>query len=476
MKMIKRLAALIAIIFLLAQTAFAGGFALSGVGSKAIGMGGAFRGLADDWSAAYWNPAGLTQIKGSELNAMLVAISPRPQYIPSIYYGGLDVGYRNDGLVHYPDDKTSFVPDFSGFFRLSMIKDYTVGMAIFVPYALGSRWDIFDGSGLDLNSPYPIWDHKANLSVIDFHPTVAKAFLQDKLSLGLGVSIQRGSITFQKTNLQPITPEIPVPHENLVINSVMKGNGWGFGANFGLLYKFNDKMQVGVSGRTGSTLKLKGTANEELFTFNNNDLYNILLGQAQTLADTLNIRFLFASKNPTASPSAKADLKTPADIGFGLACKPSEKLTLTGDVAYTQWSSLKSIIIKLTGADPAGQPAQNSTIMLNWKNTVRVSLGAEYLATKALLFRLGYYMDPSPIPDATFLPLIPDLGTKNSLNLGSAIRAYGMEFSYNFEYLMFKDRTVTTISDVNNDGVYDNYPGAYKMKLYASHFSLTYRF
>ena len=54
-------AAILAVALLFAQGAEAGGFALSGVGSKAIGMGGAFRGLADDWSAAYWNPAGLTR-------------------------------------------------------------------------------------------------------------------------------------------------------------------------------------------------------------------------------------------------------------------------------------------------------------------------------------------------------------------------------------------------------------------------------
>ena len=472
--MIRKLVVLLATIFLLAQTAFAGGFALSGVGSKAIGMGGAFRGLADDWSAAYWNPAGLTQIKGSELNAMIVALSPRPQYTPNIYYGGIDVGYRNDGLVHYPDDRMSFVPDVSGFFKLPTFKGYVVGMAIFVPYGLGSRWDIFDGSNLDLNTAYPTWDHKANLSIIDFHPTVAKAFLQDKLSLGAGVSFQRGNITFQKTYLTP--SGLPVPHENLVINSEMKGNGWGYGANFGLLYKLNEKLQVGVSGRTGTTLKLKGTANQELFTYNNNDLKNILLGKAVNAADSAQVNFLFAGNNHLASPSAKADFRTPADFGLGLAFKPSEKLTVTGDLTYTQWSSLKSIVIKMTGTDPSGAPAGNSTIMLNWKNTMRISLGAEYQANKFLLFRLGYYMDPSPIPNNTFTPLIPDLGTKNSINLGSAIKAYGLELSYNIEYLMFKDRTVSTIADVNNDGFYDNYPGTYKMKLYASHISLTYRF
>src|SRR5690242_5810640 len=39
----------------------AGGFEGPGIGSRATGMGGAFIGLADDWTAIYWNPAGLAQ-------------------------------------------------------------------------------------------------------------------------------------------------------------------------------------------------------------------------------------------------------------------------------------------------------------------------------------------------------------------------------------------------------------------------------
>jgi len=46
----------------------ASGIALSGVGSRAISMGGAMRGLSDDFTAIYWNPAGLANIEQSSIN------------------------------------------------------------------------------------------------------------------------------------------------------------------------------------------------------------------------------------------------------------------------------------------------------------------------------------------------------------------------------------------------------------------------
>ena len=45
---------------------YAGEFLKLGVGARALGMGGAFVGLADDASAAYWNPAGLAFLKTNQ--------------------------------------------------------------------------------------------------------------------------------------------------------------------------------------------------------------------------------------------------------------------------------------------------------------------------------------------------------------------------------------------------------------------------
>jgi tetratricopeptide (TPR) repeat protein len=48
---------------------------LGGVGSRAIGLGGAFTSLADDGSALYWNPAALRNVQDKQIMAMYMPIS-----------------------------------------------------------------------------------------------------------------------------------------------------------------------------------------------------------------------------------------------------------------------------------------------------------------------------------------------------------------------------------------------------------------
>lgn len=52
------------------EGAHAAEFLSHGVGARALGMGGAFVAIADDATATYWNPAGLTKVKKHSFSAM----------------------------------------------------------------------------------------------------------------------------------------------------------------------------------------------------------------------------------------------------------------------------------------------------------------------------------------------------------------------------------------------------------------------
>ncbi|MBP1769288.1 MAG: long-chain fatty acid transport protein, partial [Candidatus Aminicenantes bacterium] len=63
MKSIVRVSLVLALAAVLTTGLFANGLNLNGFGARAAAMGGAFVGLANDYTAVYWNPAGLALIK-----------------------------------------------------------------------------------------------------------------------------------------------------------------------------------------------------------------------------------------------------------------------------------------------------------------------------------------------------------------------------------------------------------------------------
>jgi hypothetical protein len=78
---------------------------LSGSGARAAGMGGAFIGVADDATAAMWNPAGLTQLERPEVSLVAKAVIERIEFVRA--QGLLEPNETQSG--HLVGDFASFV-------------------------------------------------------------------------------------------------------------------------------------------------------------------------------------------------------------------------------------------------------------------------------------------------------------------------------------------------------------------------------
>ena len=69
-----------------------------GVGARAMSMGGAFSALADDASALYWNPAGMTNMKNGEEMFHVDTDPVRYSFKAIVFHPGKrDVSHRGRG-------------------------------------------------------------------------------------------------------------------------------------------------------------------------------------------------------------------------------------------------------------------------------------------------------------------------------------------------------------------------------------------
>jgi long-chain fatty acid transport protein len=390
----------------------------------------------------------------------------RPEYTPDFTMGesGFSYSFGYPDETYYPEDRAFFLPSFSRFHKFAQYGGFTGGVAFFVPYKLESRWNLYKPpAGFDNNIPYPRFDHVTDILIWDLHPTVAKTFMDDKLALGLGLSIQRSDFELRRTVLARSPQGYPRPYDFFPIDEQMKTDGWGFGFNAGILYKASPKFQLGFSYKSPVDINLKG--NLEL------EMYLPVIPGSGIVGGTVYFK----------DGEFETTLPLPGEIGVGVVYRPTEKLTLTSDISSVNWSRLEFLDTRddSLSSDLLGTLYVNvreAEFPFNWENIIRFSLGGEYVLREDLFLRAGYFFEQSPVPDETFTLLIPDVGDKHSFNLGLSYRIDSFEFGYDYQLVTHKKREVTALEDANGDGRFDNMPGTYKMAFHCSGLSFTYRF
>ena len=426
----------------MAATLFAGGFALSGLGTRAVSLGGAFRGMADDGSAMYWNPAGLAFLNQNEISLGVTAIQPSASW--------QNTDATLPGFTTTELDAVKKLRAFPNFFAsYNKVPDLSFGFGAFVPYGLGSTWDAYTlpatmlGSALTWSPGFPKDEMASSVAVIDIHPTVAYRPLEN-FSFGLGLSLLYGSIDLAQIKPSPTSSYFaPTTFD-------MSGSGLGVGGNLGLMYKPLKKLSLGFNGRWPSNIYLQGEAEVLLW-----------------LSDLAN--FSVWGNNPAfmvpatygGTEDITAQLKLPAELGGGLSYQLTPQMTLNLDYAYTMWDRLDMVKVEMENPIVvlAGHPTMQATVtetdlVFDWQNTHRVSLGAEY-RLPCTSIRAGAYYDQTPIEEATQLPTLSDIGDKISGNLGFGRDFGNLTVDLSGQYVYFPERTVATQTATNMAGVYN---------------------
>lgn len=235
------------VVVLLSGAVLAGGWQYSGVGARAKAMGGAYRGIANDGNGAYYNPAGLAFLEKNIVNVTGEIFSPRPTVTPDFNSNGYGFGYLN-GQKCYGNDQNYAMGAASLFFRPKKDSKLVMGMAFFQGYDQNSNMDLFQLTPA-YNSKIQISEvnHRSNLDVVTFQPTLATKFSQDRLAVGIGLQIHRGDILADQVRLLDNPYPYPLnvrPYDKFVELYSIDGYGYGVGGNVGFQYKVSPKSQL----------------------------------------------------------------------------------------------------------------------------------------------------------------------------------------------------------------------------------------
>jgi len=418
MKRISRLLLTVALAAGLTTGLFANGLNLNGTGAKSDAMGGAFVGLANDFSAAYWNPAGLAQITKPSLSLYGADIMPTGTYtllVPGLY----DVDAKSV-FKHY------LIPGL-GYFQPIGDK-LVVGIYLYAPSGAGSTWNGADLADLSGGLPF---DWYSMLGLFTASPAISVK-LTDKIMLGATVDVSYGMLKMD----QPF--DLGQYSERL--------KGLAVGGTIGLLVKPVEQFSFGVTYKLPFKAKLKGDVTIPFAT---------LVPGITSTTDT-----------------GTREATWPMWLAGGVAIKPIDKLTITADVQYTNWKKMDTIPITFADAGwntvfgPDGTYDRVDELL--WKNTTQLRFGAEYLVTDALALRAGYYYDPSPGIPATQNVLLPEF-KYNWITAGFGYHKGALGIDAAIQY--GKGANINVPLDPANA-----MPGLHTMKMWVPSLNFTYQF
>ena len=269
---------------------YSNGINLSNVGPRAGGMGGAFVGIADDYTAVIWNPAGLYQLNVPVIGAFV------SDPIPFASYTVRAADNPAGTAINAKSNLTQYInPNLMGYAPL--IKgDLTVGLGMYFPSGLGIDWNGNDLKGLTGDSAFT-WMSK--IAILTISPAISYK-INNIFSVGAAMNINYGSFDTKKPILDQFNL-MSVAYKQYSESS----SGWGYGATFGVLAKLSENLQVGLSTKLKSTIKFSGSAQNDVFS---------VLGANETHSDFTR------------------DMSTPFWLGGGISWKPTERLLLSADI------------------------------------------------------------------------------------------------------------------------------------------------
>lgn len=411
----KKVLLVLGLLLAMSQSVSAAGIEGIGVGTRALNMGGAFIGLADDWTSIYWNPAGLAKLSGKggglSLDAVFLKgydensagnptlpLSQEDKDRGEVFFQHPLIGPEPPNFNNKEIECAVYLPTLGGYIPL---KGLVVGAGIYEPMGYSTEWKD-NKQGIDASFEMKAYEIVYNLS--------AAKRLTPKFSMGLGLNLLQGKVEREARKDVPDT---------YTYTSKAEGDGLSLEGVIGAIYQIRPDLSAGLIYRTGSKLTLDGEAKIT---------HTILLPPAGEESDY------------------EQKFQVPTTYGLGVAYQPTSKITLTCDWNHTDWTTFKKEIDFDTPDQTFLKDTPDEEKDLDWKAVDKIRLGLEYRPNNIWSFQAGFFTDPSPVPDKA-------LSMTNLGGIDMDRNFYSAGASYNHQNWQFDLGVTLTKGDREAQGV-----------------------
>ena len=442
----------------------AAGFYVDLQDAKGMALGGAFIAQANNPSAVFYNPAGMTQLEGTQISLGSTLIMPTTEF-------DSDVTGHNTEV----DDNTWYHPNF---YITHKFNDHVwIGIGSFSNFDVGTEWSS------NWEGRYNAYE--AVIKTMTFNPNVGYKF-NDKFSLAVGLQIQYLDVRMKKKigieNLRDavtlglvnggVPPAVASGVASKLVNdpssdikNELNGDNFGYGFNVAARFQPTDWLALGVSYRS----EIRHHIGDGDVDNSHQDAMAAEI--ARVLSSNLGLPYSFvyqqylqALNQNFPDTGGSTTLTLPQTVFLGAAVKPIKPLTVEVAGYWTGWSSWDDLTLHFD--QPIGGPDNyTSNTEKDWDDVWGWRIGLEYL-WKDWAFRVGYVHDESPIPDETLDFMVP-ADDRDLYNFGIGYSHGNFTIDGAYTYLVIDDRDVSANDNIHRPRgeLHDGYAHMFSISL-----------
>lgn len=371
---------LLAFLPALCSPGFGLGFRIADQNPDATARGNAFTATADNPSAIFYNPAGITELAGTRALLGVYGISLKervsldlpgdrskfsstntePQYVPTFYFTWKPEGHP-----------------------------IALGLGVYAPFGFSMEYPD--------NTPIRTLAIKGSIQYLTINPVVAWK-ITDTLSVAAGPTINYSEAELIRG--------IANPGDTFKF----KGDGVSYGFNAGIMWKPHRMHSFGATYRSESKLNYSGHSTVHVDPFSVATPFGPFPVPGVDTREDSDGTFVF-----------------PQNIVVGYSFRPTEDWNFEFNIDWTDWDALNTVTLN--------QPSGDAPIPFNYRSSFFYEFGVTKKFAYGLSASLGYIYSENSVPTESFNPGVPDSNRHIfSVGVGQTLQHFNWYLAYQYAY------------------------------------------